>query len=160
MYYGKAAAPIRRWIDLVHDQALASGKHTNINFTPRSCGLDQERGKKGVKLFAKAIATADNDQIRRRVEKVSVTALRLVVEPVFWNAIEAPRRVIILKDTTLENELMPLESDEKERLRPQVRRLFELCEKHDINVYMEGGLTKRALAAVRTYYGLADEEPL
>ena len=160
LYYGKAAAPIRRWIDLVHDQALASGKHTNINFTPRSCGLDQELGEKGVMLFAKAIATADNDQIRHRVEKVSVTALRLAVEPVFWNAIEAPRRVIILKDTTLENELVPLESDEKERLRPQVRRMFELCDKHDINVYMEGGLTKRALAAVRKYYGLADEEPL
>ena len=68
--------------------------------------------------------------------------------------------MIILKDTTLENELVPLESDEKERLRPQVRRMFELCDKHDINVYMEGGLTKHALAAVKKYYGLADEEPL
>ena len=160
LYYGKAAGPIRQWIDLVHDQALASGKHTNINFTPRSCGMDRELGDKGVKLFAEAMAAADNDEIRLRVEKVSVTALRLAVEPIFWNAIEAPRRVIILKDTTLEKELMPLDPADKERLRPQVRRLFELCAKHDINVYMEGAYTKVALNAVRRYYGLADDEPL
>ncbi len=160
LYYRKAAKPIRRWIDLVHDQALASDKHTNINFTPVSCGMDRELGDKGVKLFATAMALADDDKIRQRVEKISVTALRLALEPVFWNAIEAPRRVKILQDTTLANELMPLEVDEKERLRPQVRRLFELCTKHQINEYMEGAYTKVALAAVRKYYGLTADEPL
>ena len=160
LYYRQSAKPIRRWIDLVHDQAVTSGKHTNINFTPISCGMDQELGDQGVKLFAEAMALADDDEIRNRVEKVSVTALRLALEPVFWNAIEAPRRVIILKDTTLEKELMPLDEEEKQRLRPQVRQLFELCSKHAITVYMEGAYTTVALDAVRKYYGLSDGEPL
>jgi hypothetical protein len=159
-YYRQAAGPIRRWIHLVHDQALASGKHTNINFTPKNCGLDRELGEKGMKLFAEAMAMADDEEIRGRVEKVSVTALRLAVEPVFWNAIEAPRRVTILKDTTLEKELMPLDPGGKERQRPLVRRLFELCAKHGIDVYMEGGKTTVALNAVRQYYGLSEDEEL
>ena len=160
LYYGKAAEPIRRWIDLVHDQALASGRHTNINFTPKSCGLDADLGRKGLELFEEAMELADDEEIRDRVEKVSVTALRLAVEPVFWNAIEAPRRVVILEDTTLEKELMHLEPGEKERLRPQVRRLFELCGKHGINEYMEGAYTKVAVKALREYYGLAEDEML
>ena len=82
------------------------------------------------------------------------------VEQVFWNAVEAPRRVTILKDTTLEKELMPLDSGGKERQRPQVRRLFELCAKHGIDVYMEGGKTTVALNAVRQYYGLSVDEEL
>jgi hypothetical protein len=55
---------------------------------------------------------------------------------------------------------MPLDPGGKDRLRPQVRHLFELCAKHGIDEYMEGGYTKIARNAVRQYYGLAGDEAL
>ncbi|MEE3373325.1 MAG: DUF4838 domain-containing protein [Planctomycetota bacterium] len=159
LYYQQAAPPIRRWIDLFQDQALASGKLSNINSPARGYGLDAPLGEKGVRLFEQAMALADTPELKRRVEKISVTALRLAVEPIWWNAIEAPRRARILK-TTLAEERVSLTPDELQRYRKMARGLFALATKHGMAMYYEGGKLERARNEIRAYYGLQDGEPL
>ncbi len=133
LYYGRAAGPVREWIDLFHDQAVASGSESNINAPAKSYGLDAALGERGLKLFEMAMQAADNETIRQRVEKVSITALRLALEPVWWNAIEAPRRTRILK-TTLEEERIPIDEGDLPRFRDMTRRLFKLAAKHNCGV--------------------------
>ena len=159
LYYQQAAPPIRRWIDLFHDQAVASGKMSNINSPARGYGLDAPLGESGILLFEQAMKLADTPELKRRVEKISLTALRLAVEPVWWNAIEAPRRARILK-TTLEKERVSITPDELARYRDMVRKLFSLAAKHKLNMYYEGGKLERARNAIRAYYQLKDGESL
>jgi hypothetical protein len=159
LYYQQAAPPIRKWIDLFHDQALASGKMSNINSPARGYGLDAPLGEKGMRLFKQAMELADTPELKRRVEKISVTALRLAVEPVWWNAIEAPRRARILK-TTVAAEQVSLTPAELHRYRTLVRELFALAAKHGMAMYYEGGKLERARNAIRGYYGLPDGESL
>ena len=48
LYYGRAAKPIRKWIDLFHEQAVESGNEAHINATSKDYGLDAELGERGV----------------------------------------------------------------------------------------------------------------
>jgi hypothetical protein len=153
LYYGRAAPPIRQWIDLFHDQAEASGSTANINATAKHYGLDAALGERGLKLFEKATQLADNETIRGRVEKVSVTALRLAVEPVWWNAIEAPRRARILK-TTVEKERVAIDDKDLPRFREMTLKLFKLAAKHEMHAYMEGGQRKAARELLFSYLEL------
>ena len=135
LYYERAAKPIREWIDFIHEQAEGSGSETNINAPAKYYGLNAALGERGLRLFEEAMQLADNETIRHRVEKVSVTALRLAVEPVWWNAIEAPRQARARK-TTLEEELIPIPDDDLPRYRDMVRKLFTLADKHKMHMYV------------------------
>ena len=84
-----------------------------------------------LKLFDEAMQLAETDAIRQRVEKVSVTALRLALEPVWWNVIEAPRRSQILK-TTIEQERVEIREADLPRYRKMTLRLFSLTDKHKL----------------------------
>ncbi len=153
LYYGKAAGPIRDWIDLFHKQAIASGSESNINAPARSYGLDASLGEQGLRLFERAIEQADNEVIRNRVEKVSITALRLALEPAWWNAIEAPRRTRILK-TTLDQERVKISREDLPRYRQMARQLFDLAARHKLGTYKEGGRTEMARKLVFDYLGI------
>ena len=150
LYYGRAANPIREWIDLVHQQAEASGSEANINAPARAYGLDAALGNRGLKLFEEAMELADNDTIRQRVEKISMTAVRLALEPVWWNSIEAPRRARDLK-TTLEKQRVHIANDDLPRFRDLARQLFTLAKKH------QTGQRESARKAVFSYLKLPPE---
>ena len=147
LYYGLAAKPIREWIDLVHQQAEASGSESNINAPARSYGLDAALGQRGLKLFEKAMRLAENDTVRQRVEKISVTALRLALEPVWWNSIEAPRMARAFK-TTLEKQRVLIADKDLPRFRNLARQLFTLGRKH------RAGQRQSARKAVFSYLDL------
>ena len=152
LYYGRPAKPIREWIDLVHQQAEASGSESNINAPARSYGLDAALGQRGLKLFEKAMQVAENDTIRQRVEKISVTALRLALEPVWWNSIEAPRMARARK-TTLEEQRVHIADEDLPRFRDLARRLFTLAKKH------QAGQRQSARKAVFAYLELPHKTP-
>jgi len=156
LYYGRAAQPIRQWIDMLHDQAEASGSDTNINAPAKDYGLNAELGERGLKLFEKAMQLADNKTIRRRVEKISVTALRLAQEPVWWNAIEAHRQARARK-TKLEDERVPIADDDLPRYRDMARKLFALADKHNMHMYYEGGRREAARELVFSYLKLPQD---
>ncbi len=156
LFYGRSARPVREWIDLFHDQAEASGSESNINATAKHYGLDAALGKRGLELFEEAIQLAESETIRDRVEKISVTALRLALEPIWWNAIEAPRRARILK-TTVEQERIAVDASVLPRFREMATKLFVLAEKHGMHAYKEGGQRAAARNLVFSYLKLPQE---
>ena len=123
LHYGKAAPAIRRYIDLINDAAQASGRHHNC-FGPASrFGLeDPALAEAALDAFAEAVKLADNETIRNRVEKASLGAYRLAIEPV-WRLRREDR----------------LDPDLAQRMRPLVKRYFELCATHKVGIVTSTG---------------------
>ena len=141
---------LRQWINLLHDQAEASGSESNINATAKDYGLDAALGARGLDLFERALQAADNETIRLRVEKLSMTALRLALERVWWNVTEAPRQARVRK-TTIQEVRIPIDGEDLPRYRVLARQLFALAKKHNL------GPRESARAAVYSYLGLPPE---
>ena len=156
LYYGpEPAVLIRQWLDLVHD-GVDSDRHTNIGYQPWHLGLDPELGETGIRLFEQAMAKAENDEIRERIEKVSITAWRLSCEPLIWNATWGPVTAEARK-VPLETVTFPLTEDEKETQHGIYQRLIELCEKHGVREYAEGQLIEKLTTRVMGYLGVAED---
>jgi Domain of unknown function (DUF4838)/Glycosyl hydrolase family 67 N-terminus len=66
-YYGKAAGPIRKYIDLAHAPAREKGAHAHIFDSPRSAYLDDRLVAGAGPLFDEAEKLADDDAVRNRV---------------------------------------------------------------------------------------------
>ena len=155
LYYGAEPAPlIRQWLDLVHDSVDYS-RHTNIGYQPRHIGLDPALGDTGIRLFDRAMAVAGNDEIRNRIEKISITAHRLGCEPLMWNSNWAGMTAAA-REVPIEEVSFPLTDADKRDQLARYRRMVELCEKHGINQYREGILIDHATEGVQRYLGLGE----
>ena len=117
LHYGPAAPPMRRWIDRLHDRAAASGKHCRcLGGSYSDYGLDESDARAGMAAIEEAMSLAeDNKAVRNRVDKASIWAYRAAIEPI-WYA--KPGEKI---DPALAL-----------RMRPLVKRFFELCQKHGV----------------------------
>jgi len=115
LHYGRAAVPIRRFINLTHEHALASGLHPNCFGRAKDYAIDESIAQAGLDAFAEAMELAENDAIRARVEKASVCAYRAAIEPIWYikNKSEVEPALAI-------------------RMRPLVERFVELCEKYGV----------------------------
>jgi hypothetical protein len=159
LYYGEEPGKlIRKWLDLVHAEVDRSN-HTNIGYQPWHIGLDPALGDRGIRLFDKAMAAAENKEIRDRIEKVSATAWRLACDPAFWNTYWA-QMTSKARKVPLEDVAYAFTESEKAQLREKCRRLFELCRKHEINESREGFLVKNAESGIRRYFKVGRDEEL
>ena len=122
LHYGRAAPPVRRFIDRVHTAARDSGKHRHCFGMARHYGLTAELGHLGLKDFEEAMALAESDAVRNRVEKLSIAAWRLVIEE--------------LAEVMVDGGDLPEEA--KARLRPLAKKCFDLCRKHNVKMISEG----------------------
>jgi hypothetical protein len=121
LHYGSAAPPIRRYIDLIADTAENSGVHRNcFARSAKEYGIDDSVAARSLGLFDEAMRLADNDEVKHRVEKASIAAYRLAIDPV-WD----------LKDiATADPEML-------EEMRPLVSRFLNLCEEHGVDQVAE-----------------------
>jgi len=115
LHYGRSAGPIRRFINLTHENALASGLHPNCFGRAQDYAIDEMIAQAGLAAFAEAMDLAESDIVRARVDKASVCAYRAALEPIWY-----------IKD---ESEVSP---DLATRMRPWVERFVELCGKHGV----------------------------
>ncbi len=116
LHYGPAAPPIRRWIDRLHDRALASGRHRHsLGGRYDEYGLDESDAAAGLEAVEVAMGLADSDAVRRRVEQASIWAWRATLEPVWYATGE-----------------VDLDPGQAEELRARAEHFFELCRKHDV----------------------------
>ncbi len=137
LHYGRAAGPIRRFIDLVHDRAEASGKHQNCFGKEADYGLDESLAQAGVEAFTEALRLAENDAVRARVEKASICAYRLALQPVWY--------------TPEDGKLDPAVA---ERMRPLVKVFAERAKKHGINRQGEGSELETSIQRLRKLFGV------
>ncbi len=117
LHYGRAAPPIKRYIDLIHDAALRSGLHRNCFARKASqYGIDQSLAPKAIRLFEEALSLAESKEVRRRVEKASIAAYRLAIEPL-WG-VRSPDAV---PPSVLKSAL------------PALARFIELCDRYGVD---------------------------
>jgi hypothetical protein len=117
LHYGQAVLPISRYINLIHDNAEQRNLHHGCFGKAADYGIDESISKAGLETFKEAMSLADNETIRMRVEKLSICAYRVAIEPI-WN----------IKDKV---ELAKLDTRLIDHMRPLAKRFFELCEKHE-----------------------------
>jgi len=120
LHYGRSAPPIRRFIDLVHDHAQASGLQTGCGGQAKDFAIDESIVQAGLAAFEEALALADNDTIRRRVEKASICAYRAAIEPV-WKV-------------SGEN---PVGDEVAQQAKPLVARWINLCRRYGVTQVYE-----------------------
>jgi len=142
LHYSQAGPPIRRFIKLVHDTAEASGLHKNCFGSARKYGISASLAQSGLDAFAKAMALADNGVVRRRVAKASVCAYRAAIEPVWRLGSPAD-----------------LDANLKKRMRPLVRKFFDLCHEYGVTRVSEQRSVADARERLGKRFGLADGEP-
>ena len=142
LHYGKAAPPIRRFINMYHDRCEAKGIHRNCFGRAVDYAIDETIAKAALEAFDAALALADSDAVRSRVEKASICAYRAAIDPA-WEVPDAQK---------------PLEAAQVEKARPLVRRLFELCAKYKVPMFSEGTSIDQARQRLRTNLGLGEGE--
>ena len=144
LHYGPAAGPIRRFINLVHDNAASKGLHHNCFGRAADYGVDEQIVQAGLDAFAEAMALAPDDAVRARVEKASICAYRAAIEPI-WH----------VQDW---QEVFPsaegLPAGVAERMRPLVARLLELCARHGVTRPWEHGSMEEARERLSRAFGL------
>ena len=81
LHYKAAAPPIRRFIDLTHDNAARLGLHKGCMGPAADFGIDAAIAQAGIELFEEALLLADDESVRSRVEKASICAYRAALDP-------------------------------------------------------------------------------
>ena len=137
LHYGRAARPIRWFIDRVHTQARASGKHRHCFGMAEDYGLSEETGAEGLKDFAEAMELAENGAVRMRVEKLSIAAWRLALEPL----------------TKAMAQSRTLSDADKQQFRPMAEALLDLCRKHNVTHMTETTKIEDAASAISKALG-------
>jgi hypothetical protein len=141
LHYEEAARPIRDFIRKYHDLVAAKGIHPNCFGRGADFAIDDGVAQLALDAFAEASSVAKSDAVKARVEKASICAYRAAIEPA----------CISLDDTLLERSIA-------NRLRPQVRRLLELCAKFHVPMFSEGMSLDEARRKLRVRFGLAEGE--
>ena len=142
LHYGKAAAPIRRFINMYHDRCESKGIHRNCFGRAADYAIDETIAKAALDAFDKALTLADSDAVRSRVEKASICAYRAAIDPA-WEVPEGKR---------------PLAAADAEKMRPLVKRMFELCAKYEVPMFSEGTSLDKGRQRLRANLGLKEGE--
>ena len=127
----------------MHDTAEASGRHKNCFGRAADYGLGPSVAEAGLKAFAEALDLAESGEVHRRVEKASVCAHRAAIEP-----------LSNLKDRS------GLDPALAEKMRPLVRKFFELCDKHGVTRVSERMSLEAARQLAKQLFGLGESEQL
>jgi hypothetical protein len=137
LHYGHAAGPIRRFINLTHEHALASGLHPNCFGRAKDYAVDETIAQAGLGAFAEAMELAENDAVRARVEKASICAYRAAIEPVWY-----------MKDKSKVDPALA------ERMQPLVKRFVDLCEKYGVTNASENSKIEAESERLKRIVGL------
>jgi len=116
LHYGRAAPPIRRFVSLMHEHYRNAGVHQSSCIKARwDLPVDDHISEMGLKAFRDAMGLADNETVKARLEKASISAYRAALEPV-WT---------LRKGETLD-------AATTAKLRPIAKEFFRLCDKWGI----------------------------
>ena len=149
LHYGKAAPPIRRFLNLIHDTAEAkAGKEATFVYEAKDYGFDESTARAGIAAFDEALRLADSPAVRARVERASICAYRLAMEDA-WLWMWANRQ-------RLDSAKMP--APLAARTRKYTKRLFELCNRFGTQRWRENLFVPDIESMFRKAYGLGPQE--
>lgn len=137
LHYGRSAEPIRRFINLTHEHALASGLHRNCFGRAKDYAIDETIARAGLDAFAEAMELAESDIVRARVEKASICAYRAAIEPIWY-----------IKDKSTIDPILAT------RMRPLIERFLELCDRYGVTHISEHSKIEAESERLRRIVGL------
>ena len=137
LHYGRSATPIRRFIELVHNNAEARRVHRNCFGRAKDYAIDESIARAGLEAFNEAMRLAQSDIIRSRVEKASICAYRAAIEPI-WYVEDASKVKPALA----------------QRMRPLVEHFLKLCEEYKVIQDREGHPFDATASRIRRAVGL------
>jgi Domain of unknown function (DUF4838)/Glycosyl hydrolase family 67 N-terminus len=79
LHYREAAGPILEHLTLIHDNLDQKGLHPQCFPTAAAVGLTAEVAAQSMALFDEALASANSDAVRQRVEKASICAYKATI---------------------------------------------------------------------------------
>jgi hypothetical protein len=135
LHYGKAAPPIRRFINMTHKHYRDAGTHnSSCLYQGWELPVDTDVAKAGLVLFSEAMELAENDEVKARVEKASICAYAAAIHPI-WRL----------------REHAEIDPALAEQMRPIAKEFFRLCDKYDLGERsarerIEGILANQGLA--------------
>jgi hypothetical protein len=142
LHYGPAAPPIRAWIEKFHDGVAAKGIHPNCFGNGAAYAIDGTVAKEALDAFAEALKLAGDDEaLKARVEKASICAHRAAIEEACGS----------MEDKVIDPAVAA-------RLRPEVRKLFELCAKYKVPMFAETMGMDEARRKLRIRFALKEGE--
>jgi hypothetical protein len=142
LHYGLAAPPIRAWISKFHDHVAAKGIHPNCFGNGAAYAIDGTMAKAALEAFDEAMKLAGDDEaLKARVEKASICAHRAAIEEACGS----------MEDKAIDPAVAA-------RLRPEVKRLLELCGKFKVPMFSEGMSMDEARRKLRVRFALKEGE--
>jgi hypothetical protein len=122
LHYGPAAEPLGQLLVEFERKALSTGHNPTCFSPPSLFGFnDESLSRDALLAFDRAMQLAPNELVRSRVAKASLCGYRLAIEPC-WNLEPGTKVDPILRD----------------RMKPLVKRFFELCSKYEVTYVKEG----------------------
>ena len=118
--------------------------HQNCFGRAQDYGIDESIAQAGLEAFQEAMGLAEDDLVRARVEKASICAYRAAIEPI----------------AKLAQEKSELDPALAEKMRPLVKKFFELCRKYGVTHVAEGTTVDAAYQSAKDIFGLAPGEEL
>lgn len=144
LHYGKASDAILTHLKLIHDNSEATGVHPDCFPTNAELGLTADVAQKSFELFAEAMKVADDEVVRERVEKASITA---------YKALLATATQLHYEDRKVWFRL-PHKTDEI------ADRYIELCRKHKLTHVGETRAAEEYFAELKKFGAGVPAEPL
>jgi len=159
LYYQSAAPPIKEWLVELKQGALKVGIKADKNCyaTPGQYGITPEIAQDGLKAFQKAMKLADNEEIRKRVEKASITAYCSALGDLFFFS----GILQLLHDEWEQGKWKPIKCiapENIEKVRLNMHKLVELCEKYNITRWSEAWPMDDALQVIRFACNMKKDE--
>ena len=157
LHYKKATPPIRRYLNFMHDRVAATGLESNcFGSARRHFGIDETIVAAGLEAFDEALQLADDDVVRSRVEKASISVYGAAIEEAYrwaWGRIggvqSRPRQP---GERNIEQEQPELARTS----RPYVKRFFELCDTYGVLHWHENSPLDHTRVMMLRAYGLEE----
>jgi hypothetical protein len=80
LHYGQAAAKVQAYLSLLGATARRSGVHQNCFGSAASYGIDAAAARQALELLNEGMAHAENEEVKRRVEKVSIAPRTVLID--------------------------------------------------------------------------------
>ena len=160
LHYGKAAAPIRRYIDFLHDNADAKGHVRGCMGTGADYSIEEPVIRAGLEAFEEAMKLADNDVVRARVEKASTTAYcAAFAEASFWTWENRNMDIPAARGGVGWGAIETKMPDRLVAALPSARQYFRLCKKYGMTHWAEGVKMEQASQFFKAGFGLKADDP-
>jgi hypothetical protein len=130
LYYGKAAGKVREYLTLIGETARKSGVHQNCFGSAAAYGITADTARQALQILEAGMAVADNDEIRRRVEKVSIAPRTVLIEAFARWVRSHQRQVTGGTPAKAPPEVVS-------GIEHELREVFRLYEKHGVDRFAE-----------------------